>query len=112
MHVVFDSFFHFITICSFFHVSLSIIYQLFLQYHVLYILFFLNIIGEFFFYQFSFNILHVRKTLVFFKFISNFNDVVILCDENKTGAIFKTNVLCLSNNFILTEMPRKKKVLF
>ena len=35
-----------------------------------------------------------------------------LCNKIKTGAIFKTQVLCLSSNFILVEMSRKKKALF
>ena len=42
-HVVFDYFFHLSRSVSFFHVSLSIIYQLFSPYHVLYVRFFLNI---------------------------------------------------------------------
>ena len=47
IHVVF-AFFHFIMICSIFHVPLSIIYQLFSPYHILYMQFFLNIHKGFF----------------------------------------------------------------
>ena len=50
----------------FFHVSLSIIYLLFLPYHVLYTWFFLNIFKGFSLWQFSFNILNIWKNLLFF----------------------------------------------
>ena len=43
MQVEFESFFHFITTVPIFNVSLFIIYQLFLPYHISYMLFFLSI---------------------------------------------------------------------
>ena len=49
-----------------FHVSLSIIYQLFSPYHTLYTSFLLSISKGFSLYQFSFNILNIWKNLLFF----------------------------------------------
>ena len=54
-----------------FHVSLSIIYLLFLPYHVLYTWFFLNICRGFSLWQFSFNILIIWKDLLLFFNLTN-----------------------------------------
>ena len=43
---------------------------------------------------------------------SNCNGIVILCNKNKTGAIFKIHMLCLWSKFILYETFHKKKALF
>ena len=38
---------------------------------------------------------------------------IILCNLNKTGALFKTNVLCLYQvTFFLHEMSLKRRILF
>ena len=42
---------------------------------------------------------------------SNCNGVVISCNKNKTCAIFKTHVFCLSSNFLLHEMSCKNESL-
>ena len=35
----------------------------------------------------------------------------MLCNKNKTGVIFKTHLLCLSSNFLLDEVFRKKETI-
>ena len=96
-----------------FHVSLSIIYQLFSLYHFLYMQFFVNTCQAFSLSQISFNILNIWKNLMFFNqmkrwLISNCNDI-ILWNINITGAFFKTHLVCLSRKFLLCEMSHKKE---
>ena len=43
--------------------------------------------------------------------ISNINGV-ILCNINETGVVFKTHVLCWSNNFLCMKCPLKRRALF
>ena len=60
-------------------------------------------------------VLNIWKNLLFFLIrqkkwlISNCNSIANLCNKNKASAIFKTHVVCLSNNFLLHEMSYKKE---
>ena len=90
-----------------FHVSLSIIYQLFftISCDVRYTWFFVNIPKGFFYKQFSFNILNIWKNLLFFLFMA----YLILWNKNEASANFKAHMLCLSSNFLLREIPVKRR---
>ena len=64
MHVELEKFFYFITTVPFFNVSLFIIYQLFLPYHISYLLFFLSICQGFSLQWFSYKILDILFPLI------------------------------------------------